>query len=158
MSIKTRQASRYDLDAILLLFKETIETVNARDYSFEQIRVWSNGAYKKDSWLRKIEEHFFIVAELDDDIAGFGSITKEGLLDFLYVSKNHQRIGVATTIYAQIESYARKHHLQKISSDASVTAKPFFEKQGFEVIQQQQVIIEGVELMNYNMAKHLFEK
>ena len=59
MQITTRQALPEDLDNILLLFKETIETINAKDYSYEQIRAWSNGAYKKEKWLVKIKEQFF---------------------------------------------------------------------------------------------------
>jgi putative acetyltransferase len=155
MSIKTRQASPEDLDAILLLFKETIETMNARDYSFEQIKVWSNGVNKKESWLRKIEEQFFIVVEFSKNIVGFGSITNQGYLDFMYVSKHHQGMGIAKAIYQQLEEFANLHQLDKIISEVSITAKPFFEKLGFVLVQEQQITIDRVQLKNYRMAKTL---
>jgi putative acetyltransferase len=36
-------------------------------------------------------------------------------------------------------------------SDVSITAKPFFERQGFVVIKQQTVNLRGVDLDNYLM-------
>lgn len=155
MTILTRQATSNDLEKILQLFRETIETVNAKDYSPEQITVWKNGASKKERWLKKISEQYFLLAEIDKEIVGFGSITQDGYLDFMYVSKNHQRIGVAQKIYSGLESFASEHQLDQIISDVSITAEPFFEKQGFEVLQEQEVNIDGITLSNYKMNKQL---
>lgn len=155
MTILTRQATSNDLEKILRLFKETIETVNAKDYSPEQITVWKNGASKKERWLKKISEQYFLLTEIDKEIAGFGSITHDGYLDFMYVSKNHQRIGVAQKIYTALQEFAKSRQLTQITSDVSITAKPFFEKQGFEVIIEQQVSIDGIQLTNYKMRNYL---
>ena len=155
MSLTILQASPKDLEDILLLFKETIENVNAKDYSFEQIRAWSSGAYKKERWLAKIKEQFFLIAVIENKIVGFGSMTRDGYLDFLYVSKDHQRLGIAKMIYDQLEEFAKINHLYQITSDVSITAKPFFEKQGFVVVEEQQVLIDGTQLKNFKMEKTL---
>jgi len=155
MSLTILQASPKDLEDILLLFKETIENVNAKDYSFEQIRAWSSGAYKKERWQAKIEEQFFLIAVIENKIVGFGSMTRDGYLDFLYVSKDHQRLGIAKMIYDQLEGFAKTNHLYQITSDISITAKPFFEKQGFVVVEEQQVLIDGTQLKNLKMEKTL---
>lgn len=155
MTILTRQATSNDLEKILQLFRETIETVNAKDYSPEQITVWKNGASKKERWLKKISEQYFLLAEIDKEIVGFGSITQDGYLDFMYVSKNHQRIGVAQKIYSGLERFASEHQLDQIISDVSITAAPFFEKQGFGVLQEQEVNFDGITLSNYKMNKQL---
>jgi len=152
-----KQASVKDLDDIIHLFKETIENVNSKDYSFEQITVWSNGAYKKERWIAKIVQQFFILATIEDKIVGFGSMTRDGYLDFLYVSKDHQRTGIATAIYNSLEQFAKHNELNNIVSDVSITAKPFFDKQGFEVIQKQEVEIDEINLTNYKMQKSLVQ-
>lgn len=88
-------------------------------------------------------------------IVGFGSITQNGYLDFMYVSKDYQRKGVAQKIYDELENFARTNCFDEIISDVSITAKPFFRRQGFEVVKEQQVDIEGIKLTNYKMQKHL---
>lgn len=155
MTIKTRQATSDDLGEILQLFEETIQTVNANDYSPEQITVWKNGALRRERWLKKIAEQYFLLAEIDSSLAGFGSITHDGYLDFLYVSRKHQRIGVAKTLYNQLEKFARENHVGRIISEVSITAKPFFQKQGFIFFHEQQVNIDGVKLTNYKMMKEV---
>lgn len=155
MLIAIKQATQSDLDTIIQLFSDTIGVVNAKDYSAEQIRVWKGGASKKEKWLKKISEQYFLIAEIDNMLAGFGSITHDGYLDFMYVSKDHQGRGVASEIYNSLEKFAVKKRIDKIVSDVSITAKPFFEKQGFELLQEQQVAIDGVKLRNYKMQKPL---
>jgi putative acetyltransferase len=40
-------------------------------------------------------------------------------------------------------------------ADVSITAKPFFEKIGFKIIQEQHVKLNGIELTNYKMEKSI---
>jgi putative acetyltransferase len=155
MLITIRQATQNDLDAIIQLFRATVEVINAKDYSAEQITVWKGGASKKERWLKKFSEQYFLIAEIDNRLAGFGSITHDGYLDFMYVSKDHQGRGVASEIYHSLEKFAIENGISEIVSDVSITAKPFFEKKEFEVLQEQQVDIDGVKLINYKMQKRL---
>lgn len=155
MLIAIKQATQSDLDAIIQLFMETIEVINAKDYSAGQITVCKGGASKKEKWLKKVSEQYFLIAEINNRLVGFGSITHDGYLDFMYVSKDHQRKGVASEIYNSLENFAVKNGISKIVSDVSITAKPFFEKKEFEVLQEQQVDIDGVKLRNYKMQKRL---
>lgn len=149
----TRRASTNDLESILDLFVGTIASVNAKDYDAEQLAAWMGGASRKERWLQKIKDQHFLVAEQNNDLVGFGSITTEGYLDFMYVSKDHQGCGVAKQLLTALEEFARSHRLNKITSDVSITAKPFFSKQGFQTVQEQTVHIEGISLTNYKMEK-----
>lgn len=153
--ISIREATTNDLDSIVQLFKETVETINAKDYSPEQVKVWSNGASKKDRWAKKINEQHFLVATIEIELAGFGSITSKGYLDFLYISNKHQRKGIAQQLCNALELFATRNNIETITSDVSITAKPFFEKHGFETVTKQLVVIDGVSLVNYKMQKSL---
>jgi putative acetyltransferase len=150
-----RRATKADIEGVRQLFKQTIEAVNAVDYTAEQVKVWSAGAAKKRKWLQKIKEQYFLVAEEQRAIVGFASITDKGYLDFLFVCKDHQRQNIASDLCTQLELYARKHAIGCISSDVSITARPFFEKKGFNIIKEQEVTIDGVVLTNFKMEKPL---
>jgi len=40
-------------------------------------------------------------------------------------------------------------------SEASITAKPFFEKHGFRVMTEQTIVRKGVELTNFKMERKI---
>ena len=128
-----REAEMNDAASVGLLYYETISSINKKDYSPEQISVWVSGYDNIEIWKRKIEEQYFFIAETDNCIAGFGSVTDEGYLDFMFTHKDHQRRGVASAIYGKIEDKAKELNIGKIWAKVSITARPFFKKMGFEV-------------------------
>jgi len=150
---KIRNVIPVDLEKITSLFRDTITEINRRDYNEEQIKVWAGGADKKDRWLKRISEQFFICAEAENSIIGFGSITKEGYLDLLYVHKDYQGKGVASSLLSEMIHFAKTNGVSEIVSDVSLTARNFFELNGFSILKEQKVVIENVELVNYQMKK-----
>lgn len=148
-----RKAGEKDIPAITQLFKETIEAVNSKDYNGEQIKVWSAGHIYTDRWINRLTSQYFIVAVIDEVIVGFGSITPEGYLDMMYVHKNYQGIGIAYALVDELLANASKNNLSIVTSDVSITAKPFFEKKGFTVVTPQRKMMGGVEFLNYKMEK-----
>lgn len=151
-----RRADQNDLQAIKELFRRTIQTVNSKDYTPEQIEVWSAGADNVERWSQSIENQYFIVAETGGVIAGFASITPAGYLDFMYVHNDYQRKGIATALLTEIERKAVTQNNSEIYSDVSKTAKGFFEKMGYrcrEVVKDKAV--NGVVFENNVMVKKL---
>lgn len=120
-----------DCAALAALFYETIHTVNARDYSQEQLDAWADGHVDLDAWNESFLAHntYVAVQECDgaDDIdscasdsagtvpgktggspastliIGFGDMDDTGYLDRLYVHKDYQGRGVATAICDRLE-------------------------------------------------------
>ena len=88
------------------------------------------------------------MAEINGNTAGFGDIDLNGYLDRLYVHKDFQRKGVASSICNALEKVVDS---DKIITHASITAKGFFEKRGYKVIKEQQVKRQGIILTNYIM-------
>lgn len=150
-----RQANKNDLGEILNLFTETITEVNNQDYSPSQIEAWSSGARDIDRWLQKIDEQYFLITEEESGITGFASITTEGYLDTMFVHKNHQRKGIAKALITALIDYASKKQVQEITTEGSITARPFFEKYGFRVVKKQKVNRKGIEIVNFRMVKPL---
>lgn len=139
-----------DCEEIRQLFYDTVHVVNAKDYSKEQLDVWATVEVNLEQWNQSFINHYTIVAIENDQIVGFGDIDKIGYLDRLYVHKDYQGKGIATEICDVLEHI---YQVDEITTHASITAKPFFEKRGYRMIQEQQVEREGILLTNYVMKK-----
>ena len=134
------------------LFYHTVHTVNAKDYSEEQLNVWATGNIDLIEWNKSLSERYTVVAVEKNNIVGFGDIDKTGYLDRLFVHKDYQRQGVATAIYNELENTV---NTSKIVTHSSITAKPFFIQKGFKIVKEQQVVRNGIELTNYVMEKQV---
>ncbi|WP_270182185.1 GNAT family N-acetyltransferase [Alkalihalobacillus sp. CinArs1] len=144
-----------DIQPVIDLFYDTVHTINSRDYSYEQIAAWANPherEQRKIEWLKSLRDHDTYVAVEDGIIIGFSDLTGEGVLDLLYVHKDYQRQGVATALVNKLLTKAKQLGLQQMTTEASITAKPFFERQGFQEVKKQQVKKNGVTMVNYKMV------
>ena len=131
--MEIRMYRQSDCKILAELFYHTVHTVNAGDYTEEQLNVWATGEVDLEKWNQSLQEHFSVVAVDHSTIVGFGDIDKTGYLDHLYVHADHQRKGIATAVCNQLEQAVQGN----IVTHASITARPFFEKRGYRVIKEQ---------------------
>lgn len=153
--ITLRKFDPADADACLSLFRNTIHRVNIRDYSLEQINAWAPLDVEVPNWASRFTARFAYVTCQHETIIGFGDMTTEGHLDRLFVSADHQRQGIARRLLERLMTDAVHQDLDRITTEASITAKPFFESVGFTVLEQQSVECRGVQLINYQMQRTL---
>lgn len=101
-----------------------------------------------------IKTHYFIVAvNQQSEIVGFSSITPQGYLHSMFVHKDFQGEGIATILLNEIEQYAITNGIMRITSEVSLTARPFFEKKGYIVEEEQKRKANQLSLTNFWMAK-----
>lgn len=150
-----RKATVADTEAITQLFYETIITINVKDYDAQQIEVWASSAEYKGFWREQIEKQYFIIAENDEYLLGFASLTVDGYLDFMYVHNKHQNQGVASALLEKILTEANQLNLTKIWTDASITARPFFLNKGFVIEKIYTKISRGVAFENAIMVREI---
>jgi len=155
MNLEIRQAESADIPDITRLFFETIQTVNSKDYTQEEIDDWSSWHLDYDKWKAKIIEQYFIVATFDSRIVGFASLATDGYLDLMYVHKDYQGQGIAGQLLSKLEKKAIEQNNREIYSEVSITAKAFFEKRGFCVKRKQLKKSRERELENYCMTKEI---
>lgn len=148
MRIRSYQAS--DCSALAELFYETVHSINRKDYTENQIDAWASKEIDLDRWNLSFQAHETVVCIDGNGIVGFGDIAADGYLDRLYVHKDYQRKGVASMLCDVLESATEA---LTITTHASITAKGFFEKRGYRVISENQVVRKGVVLTNYTMKK-----
>lgn len=148
--MELRNYKSEDCKNLAKLFYDTVHSVNAKDYTEEQLKVWATGSVDLEKWNEEFLEHYTIIAVCDERIVGFGDMDETGYLDRLYVHKDYQRMRIATAICDELE---RTVCADKYVTHASITARPIFEQRGYKVIKEQQVERQGVLLTNYIMEK-----
>lgn len=144
-----RKYRSQDCEELIKLFYETVHAVNAMDYTREQLDAWAVRNPDAEAWNRSLTGHTTLVAVWDERIVGFGDIDETGYLDRLFVHKDYQRRGIASALCDELEKEAE----EKIVTYASVTARLFFEKRGYQVVKKHQAERHGVFLTNYLMEK-----
>lgn len=144
-----------DCKEIIELFYNTVHSVNTKDYNKAQLDVWASKDVDILKWDKSLSEHYSVIIEEDNTIIGFGDLDINGYFDRLFVHKDYQRIGIATRIVNEIEKYAKESRLEIITTHSSITAKAFFEKQGYKVLREQTVKRKGQLLINFIMEKNL---
>lgn len=145
-----RKYQSLDCKELTELFYNTVHAINAKDYTKEQLNVWATGYIDLEKWNQSLQEHYSVVAIDNEIIVGFGDIDITGYLDRLFVHADYQRKGIATAICNELEQVVE---IDKITTHASITAKPFFDSRGYKVIKEQQVVKNGISLTNYLMEK-----
>lgn len=149
-----RAALQSDAVELKNLFQNTVLAINRRDYSQAEVEDWASCGDDLSNIEDMIKTHYFIVAvNQQSEIVGFSSITPQGYLHSMFVHKNFQGEGIATMLLNEIEQYAITNGIIRITSEVSLTARPFFEKKGYIVEEEQKRKANKLSLTNFWMAK-----
>lgn len=155
-NITVRIALKRDITELRDLYRNTVLTINKRDYTQAEVEDWASCGDDLARLEEMIKTHFFIVAENPQSkITGFSSITPEGYLHSMFIHKDFQGMGIATILLENIEQYAKEHRIARITSEVSLTARSFFEKHGYKVDAEQKRKANQLSLVNFWMSKFL---
>ena len=144
-----------DTKAIMKLFYNTIHEINICDYTQEQVDAWAPKNMDYDVWHKRLQAKLPYIAENNGEIVGFGELEADGHIDCFYCHSKYQRKGIGSTLLSYIENTAKLQGIKRLYTEASITAKPFFQTKGFNVVREQEVERRGGWLKNYVMEKHL---
>ena len=146
-----------DAPALLALFRDTIRRVNTRDYSPTQVAAWASDDIDTVRWFGRFNGRFVPVAEEAGRPVGFAELEANGHIDRVYVSADHQRRGIGRRLLNALVAEAHQVGLTRLFTEASITARPFFEAQGFTTLAPQVVTCRGAEFVNYRMERMIAE-
>ena len=147
--IEIRQVQVSDAASVCDMCAETVRKVNKRDYSTMQVEKWSGRLEMIDCMKGRLNEQNGLVAILNKMPVGIVTWTDEGYLDLFYIHADHQGEGIGARLMNHLVDQLPKGFT--LTSDVSITARPFFEKFGFEMDVEQTVAIDGVPFTNYSM-------
>ncbi len=147
-----------DASALANIYFHTIHRINIKHYTQEQVDVWApESSLEGEGWKKKFLRTNPIVAVIEDKVVGFAEFEPDGHIDCFYCHHEWIGKGVGSALMNEIFIRAKNSNINRIFSEVSITAKPFFEKQGFVVLSEQKIVRKGIELTNYKMEKKLQE-
>ena len=153
---KLRPRIGQDIGEMRELFIATVLQVNVRDYTQEEAADWASCGDSPEHWAGLLARNSFIGAfDSQDVLVGFASMNAGGHLHSLFVHKDWQGKGVATALLSEVEGMAREYGVRTVHTEASITARPFFEKRGYRVVKEQRVKANRLYMTNYMMEKEL---
>ena len=106
-------------------------------------------------WAERQSTRKTYVAVIAGKIVGFAELEKSGHIDGFYCHTDHQRCGVGRALLRRVKTEAHRQGNQKMSADVSITARPFFEHQGFRLVREQEVTLRGRTMTNFLMEHDL---
>lgn len=150
-----RTFKRSDTEQIATLFHETIREINRDQYSLEQVKAWAPDDIHFKDWESFCLSKHTLVADDEGVIAGFAQIEDNGYIDCFYCHKNYQRMGVGSRLFEALVKIAKELKLEELTVESSISARPFFEHNGFSVVTPQKVYRRGQVLENFLMKKSI---
>ncbi len=154
--IIVRSYDEQDTVELAKIYYYTIHNINCRDYTKEQLDVWApKTSLLPEGWLKKFQRTKPFVATANGKVVGFAEFERNGHIDCFYCHHDWIGKGVGLALLKVINKKAVEYKLDKIFAEVSITAKSFFEKNGFKVKREQEVERKGVKLVNFQMEKRI---
>ncbi len=153
--MEIRSFTPVDAREITDLFHNSVHAIDMGIYSKAQLEAWSPSPPDYRYWNNRLRKTAPFLAIVNGNIAGFIELKKDGYIDCMYVDNSYQRQGIATALIVYVSKLAVQLGSQQLYVDASIIAKPLFERLGFEVLKENTVVRCGQELLNYSMLKQL---
>lgn len=150
--IVVRSYKRSDCSELAKIYYNTIHKVNIKDYNEDQVNAWAPASsLQLTGWSKKWEKLPPWVAIINEQIVGFTEFENSGYIDCFYCHYQYQGKGIGKALMKHIKNIANDNGISRIWAEVSITAKPFFESQGFRIIKKQMVNLRGVKLVNFVM-------
>jgi GNAT superfamily N-acetyltransferase len=153
--LEIRPALNSDFGVVGRIFHDSIQQVARGDYTEEQLRAWSPAEHSGEHWQRRTAALEVRVAVVESLVAGFIGFSHSGHIDLLFVRPEFIRRGIARALLLDAELVLRQLNVETGWTEASLTARPFFQTMGYRVVREQTVCCGGVDLRNCRMEKVL---
>jgi N-acetylglutamate synthase-like GNAT family acetyltransferase len=128
-----RAATTDDAIALSALIQDTVRTSNSREYDEATIELICAN-FTRARVIEKMAQRDVFVAVSDDGIVGTVSLGS-GKLHSMFVAPRRQGEGIGRSLVKHLERHAVGSGLSELQLSSSITAKPFYEKFGYELIQ-----------------------
>ncbi|MDX1400633.1 MAG: GNAT family N-acetyltransferase [Kiloniellales bacterium] len=144
-----------DLPSVVEVFKKAVFLGAKNDYTAEQLRAWANEPLDLGQWADRLSRNKSRVAEVEETVVGFAEMTGHRHIEMLFVHPDFHRKGVASALLSHFEVAAALRGSEELTTEASRTARPFFETHGYKVVTAQEIERQGVLIQNFTMKKTL---
>ncbi|KAJ8908574.1 hypothetical protein NDN08_005279 [Rhodosorus marinus] len=153
--VRCRRYKESDKGNVAKLFMNTVRKVNGKDYSEFQCEVWARVGLDTNRMNRRLARSWLaLVAERGQKVVGFMSVVGGSHLDMMYVHHEHQREGIGRILFEHALECAEKvFPMRPLTVHASITARPFFESLGFQILKERILSVRGVLYKQFVMIR-----
>lgn len=151
MALTIRPAGPQDLNSILELQRQAIQTLCSQDYGPRQLDaiILSQKQARGGSEL-------ILLAENEQNLVGFSTaLLPSWEIGGVYVHPDFTRRGIATQLLTDLERQAVERRRRKLSVISSLTAVAFYRSLGFQVIRKNKFLMHGTWIPCIEMEKPL---
>ncbi len=157
MTFTIRRYEAADAGAVADVFFRSVREVAASDYDEAQRTAWMpdlRSAGQIHGWAG--DGRLVLVAVDDGDcVIAFTDLEADGHVDHLFCAPEAAGRGVAARLCDAVEEAARAQGIGRLYTEASELARRRFERQGYTVLERQDMVLRGVPIHNYRMEKVL---
>lgn len=89
----------------------------------------------------------------DDRPVAYIVLEPNGHIDRLFCAPEAAGQEIASRLHDAVEAAAREQGIRSLFTEASELARRLFERKGFAVVERQDLVVRGVAIHNYRMAK-----
>ena len=139
------------------VFFRSVRQVALSDYTPAQVSAWAPEP-RTAEWAHgeASDGRLVLVAANDNDRAvAYIDLEPDGHIDRMFCAPEAAGQGIASGLYDAVEAAAREQGITRLFTEASELARRLFERKGFVVLERQDLVIHGVPIHNYRMAKIL---
>lgn len=151
----TRKYQDGDHFCIGRIYHEAIHRLACRDYSEEQLKAWAGTKGDAEDWSNqwkaRCERKQPFVKVLDGHVVGFIELDPDGHIDCTFVDPDYVGKGIMDEIMGEVKKEAMRLGLRRLHAEVSITARPFFTRQGFTWVSDHVALIKGIPLVNFIM-------
>ena len=108
-----------------------------------------------EKWKARCERKKPFVKIIGGEVVGFMELDADGHIDCTFVDPDFSGKGVMSGIMDVVKIEALSQGNAKLFAEVSITARPFFERQGFGFVRDHEAVIDGISLKNFIMEFYL---
>ncbi|MEH7829583.1 GNAT family N-acetyltransferase [Gemmobacter denitrificans] len=153
--IDIRPLAADDYPAVGRIFFCAIHEGTRAAYDAAQRLAWAGETIDLDRWKARVAALTGFVAECKGEPVGFITIDRSGYVDLAFVLPSTGRSGIGGRLLGAAADWANAHGARQMTTEASLVARPFFEKHGWHVVEEETVLRMGVALRRFRMRRDL---
>ncbi|ARU49983.1 GNAT family N-acetyltransferase [Sulfurospirillum diekertiae] len=132
-----------------------VHAIDPHIYSREQQEAWAHTPPNYPYWVKRLALKKPFMAMVEATIVGFIELEDNGHIDCAYTHPAYQKRGVMSELFAYTQNLAEQKGIKRLYLEASIVAKPFFEKRGFKTLHRNEIKRNGQMIVNFSMEKML---
>jgi putative acetyltransferase len=144
-----------DAAALAATYRDAVLKLGPQAYSEEQVRVWARYPEDIATFRRALAAGLTLCIEVDGTAVAFGQLDTNDHIALLYCRASHARKGYASAILRGLERHAAQSGVAALQVEASAVARPFFERYGYRLLEEEYPVRHGVSFLRYKMVKML---